>query len=173
MSRLRFKNHEECGGVGVFARKGERAILPLDSDGFKVARMVQHMRGDDARVVHALDCDIERTLSAVVADQHETALLVGREAGEGRDRRHCGRGGYLLSVARDNVAEYLERPVGLVEFADAVLVAPVPGASGAIVVGLVEAGVLEAGEHGEIERGGVDAVVGGGSGVGLAYFVRR
>ena len=135
--------------------------------------MVEHVRGDNARAVHALDGRRERTLAAVVADEHETAFLVGGEAGEGGHGWLRGGGGHLVRISRDDVAEDLERPVRLVEGAEASFVAPVPAATRAVVVGLVEAGVLEAGEHGEVERGGVDAVVRGGAGVGLADLVLR
>ena len=171
--KLSFEDHEEGGGVVVLAREGERAVLPLHGHGFQVARVVEHVRGDHARAVHALDGRRERSFAAVVADEHEAALLVGGESGESGHGGDGGGGGHLVRIFRDDVAEDLERPVRLVEPAQAVLVAPVPAAARAVVVGLVEAGVLEAGEHGEVERGGVDAVVRGGAGVGLADLVLR
>ena len=81
--KLSFEHHEEGGGVVVLAREGERAVLPLHGDGLQVARVVEHVRGEDVRAVHALDGRRERTLAAVVADEHEAALLVGGESGEG------------------------------------------------------------------------------------------
>ena len=70
--------------------------------------MVEHVRGDHARAVHALDGRRERPLAAVVADEHETAFLVGGEPGEGGHGGLGGFCGHLVRILRDDVAEDLE-----------------------------------------------------------------